>query len=281
MSEEQLYQRYLPGYSDAKTDDERQRLWQLASPKTRYLIDCERQQMYGEGSDLISFHDTQRSQLVPTSWPNLLSLDIAHWQHKHWSPQYQVIQNSHSVLSKTSPPNYINQFGGEQIRLFYRSRFVYARLYSALHYILIHAKLMSDQWSQERHPYHLPLELYQPPESIQSSPSMVTENGYQSLRNHFLQSYSDWADDQYFNWLRSFNDELNHQTPAAYIIEYQDKDGMPWIDFICKNENALAIVRPEHFVEDIEQIATSNQFLEHQVQKLAAQIEKSCREQGW
>ncbi|GAM64018.1 hypothetical protein JCM19232_3294 [Vibrio ishigakensis] len=168
------------------------------------------------------------------------------------------------------------------MQLFYDSRFVYARIYTAAHYVLMHAKLLADHWSKERFPHHLPTELYTPPTSERSfSTSLINLDGYQSLRKHFLQDFSDWSESQHFNWLVELNEEMNKQTAAAYIIEYEDDDGIPWVDFVCKNESALNLVRPAHFVEDIRRITTDNHYIEHQALKLASKIEDECRHKGW
>ncbi|WP_261836649.1 hypothetical protein [Vibrio ishigakensis] len=284
MSEQQLYDRYLPGYTDAHSEDERQRLWFLASPQARYKIHRGLQQRHCEGDDCIRFRDQERAELGPVAWPDLLSLDVALWKSRQWNPDFFGLESSETPITKQSvsannkPDSYINSYSGERMQLFYESRFVYARIYSAAHYVLMHAKLLAEQWSQERFRHHLPIELYTPSTNERSfTTSLVNINGYQSLRKHFLQDFSDWSESQQFNWLIKLNDELNKQTAAAYIIEYEDDDGIPWIDFVCKNDSALNLIRPAHFVEDIQRIAADSTFIEHQALKLASRIEDECK----
>lgn len=285
MSEHQLYDRYLPGYTDAHSEDERQRLWFQASAQARYKIHRGLQQQYCEGDDCIRFRNHDRAELGPVDWPDLLSLDVALWKARQWNPspsrQEEPISKQ-TVSTQTTPANYINSYDGERMQLFYDSRFVYARIFTAAHYVLMHAKLLSDHWSNERFPHHLPTELYTPPTSERSfSSSLINLDGYQSLRKHFLQDFSDWSESQHFNWLIELNEEMNKQTAAAYIIEYEDDDGIPWVDFVCKNESALNLVRPAHFIEDIRRIASDNHYIEHQALKLASRIEDECRHKGW
>lgn len=77
MLEERLYERYLPGYLESNSEEEKQRLWQQADPNTIYQLNSELQKLHGEGNDLISFSDSNRSHLPITAWPDMLSADIA------------------------------------------------------------------------------------------------------------------------------------------------------------------------------------------------------------
>ncbi|HCH1881360.1 TPA: hypothetical protein NKR12_005472, partial [Vibrio parahaemolyticus] len=165
MLEERLYERYLPGYLESNSEEEKQRLWQQADPNTIYQLNSELQKLHGEGNNLISFSDPHRSHLPITAWPDMLSADIAFWRkHQHWllqsnEPVTPTNEDDLSVNYKI-PLNYINQYNGEHLRLFYGSRLVYARLFSALHYILNHVKSVIEDWSHDRYPYQLPIELY-------------------------------------------------------------------------------------------------------------------------
>ncbi|MDW2406326.1 hypothetical protein R7042_29485, partial [Vibrio sp. 1262-1] len=88
-------------------------------------------------------------------------------------------------------------------------------------------------------------------------------------------------EEQYLNWMFELNTQLSHQTAATYIIEYEDELGIPRVDFICKNENTLRMIRPAHFVEDMRQMVSSTDYLDHQVQQVALRIERQCRAKGW
>ncbi|SEF84191.1 hypothetical protein [Vibrio hangzhouensis] len=288
MLEHEVYERYLSGYSSTLTEQEIQALLQKASASEKYQIDRALQPHYGKGADHLSINNPHRANLDFFSWPDLLSIDVAFWQQQHWlfsSPAYAHRLHHNTGLHYSVPDHYVNLYCGETIQLIYHSQFVYARLFSALHYILIHAKLLADHWSLERFPHHLPTELYHPHEVINDKsfdPNKVVNNqSYQALKQHFLEHYTSWVDEQYLNWIQPLDTTLNKQTAAAYIIEYQDADGLPWVDFICKNNNALQIVRPDHFVEDIENIAASHHYLEHEVQQIAAQFEKHYQSQDW
>ena len=284
--EERLYDYYLPGYSLAHSESERQRLWEQACPETIYQLNAELQLLRGEGADKLSFTRPQRK--MPTAlrqWSNLLTLDIAHWhQQQPWSVSPHLIHSEPSSahsrpFSPTSrmmsavPPHYINLYDGEPIRLFYHSYFVYGQLYSALHYILQHAKQALEAWVATRYPYDLLKDLH--PEQFDSL------HDHDALKTYFHHQYAEWFAEQYLNAMFTLNEHLNLQTAATYIIEYTDQNGCPCVDFICKNNTALSMVRPSHFVEDMQQMANSAQYLDFEVQQLAAEIEKHCREQGW
>ncbi|EGQ8159777.1 hypothetical protein GUA36_14830 [Vibrio parahaemolyticus] len=291
MLEERLYEHYLPGYLESNSEEEKQRLWQQADPNTIYQLNSDLQKLHGEGNDLISFSDPHRSHLPITAWPDMLSADIAFWRkHQHWllqsnDPVTPTNEDDLSVNYKI-PLNYINQYNGEHLRLFYGSRLVYARLFSALHYILNHVKSVIEDWSHDRYPYQLPIELYipttsEPQSAVRSTYHHFNSANYQSLKNYFQQHYSSWIEEQYLNWMFELNTQLNHQTAATYIVEYEDEFGIPRVDFICKNENTLRMIRPAHFVEDMRQMVSSTDYLDHQVQQVALRIERQCRAKGW
>ncbi|GAA5645063.1 hypothetical protein [Vibrio proteolyticus] len=292
MLKQQLYERYLPGYSESKSNEEKQRLWQQAAPETIYQLNSELQKLHGEGADFLSLSDPMRAQLGVSIWPDLLAMDIAFWrEHQHWLMHNDIPPTSFKRVNDSSlnckiPQNYINQYNGEHLRLYYQSQLVYGRLYSALHYILNHVKSAIDTWIEERYPYQLPSELYFPSDDEQPTRSQITYRrsdnfNYQSLKRYFNQHYSSWLGEQYLNWMLELNQQLNRQTAATYIVEYCDAHGSPCVDFICKNESTLRMIRPDHFVEDMLQMASSTHYLEHEVQLVALDIEKRCRAEGW
>lgn len=296
MSEEQIYERYLPGYSKSMSFSEIQSLMEQVSVDVQYKINAELQQIHGEGDDRLSFENLFRSQNDPLQWPNLLALDVAYWSRQPWhvaNTQLSSEQSSFEIgTTKDSehahdvPSDYLNLYCGERVRLFYRDRFVYGRLFSALHYVLIHAKLFADHWGQQRYPYQLPMETFiktsrEHGDTSSLTQKLINRKAYQSLREYFNQHYISWVSEHYLDWMIELNTSLNHQTAATYIIEYQNADGLPWVDFICKNEATLRNIRPSHFVEDIDHMRSSETYLEHEVQKMAAQIVDHCRTQGW
>nr|WP_086938216.1 hypothetical protein [Thaumasiovibrio occultus] len=296
MSQEQLYQRYLPAMLQAKHEAEKQQLWQRAGPEVRYYIDSEVQKRCGEGADKLTMNS--HATLQPITWPDLLTMDVAYWQQRQWRPQQQpaasreqlspLTSSSTSTSTSTSqsrllasvPPDYINLYVGEPIRLFYHSRLVYGHLYSALHYIVLHAEHMVQRWSQAHFPYQWPHEFYAAP-TERVPPTVSLSDGHDWIKPYFLAHCEQWLQTQHFDWLLELNQALNQQTAAAYVIEYQDDKGFPWVDFVCKNEDALRLVRPDHFAEDIDHIAASPDYLSHHVQQFAAQLEKQCRDVGW
>ncbi|KHT64173.1 hypothetical protein RJ45_07795 [Photobacterium gaetbulicola] len=294
MCEEQLYERYLPGYMNTNCEQERNRIWEQASAETIYQLSAELQRLRGSGADLISFVHPERSDGPVSAWPDLLSMDIVYWRkHRHWlmEPQNESETSQNSRLGTIGhnqvPENYINQYIGDDIRLFYNSCFVYGRLYSALHYILALAKRQLDRWAHSLYPYQLKMAPHH--SANRTGPSVLNTplpggdalGSHASVKAYFHQQYTNWISEQYIEWMIVLNAQLNRQTAATYIHQYTDPNGVPCVDFICKNENTLRMIRPNHFVEDIQQMANSSGFLDHELQQIVARIEKQCRSLGW
>lgn len=247
----------------------------------------------GEGQDRITLNEPRRPQTSIVEWPNLLTFDIAYWNRQlheinKLGRRDGVIgfEASKYALNMTAPNCYVNQLRGEWIRLFYRQRFVYGNLYSALHYIMYKAFVEVAAWLHARYPFQ-----------FLSSHQLLPHNGatlageralhqegqfsYESLKAYFISHYSEWINAHYFELIDELNIHLNQQTPATYVIEYLNSHGLPCVDFVCKNQQAMRLVRAEYFVEDMLSMRCDSQYLDFKIQQLAAKIENEIRLLGW
>ncbi|MGL6313865.1 hypothetical protein [Vibrio sp. WXL103] len=262
-------------------------------PQLIYQAHAASQLELGEGRDRITLNEPRRPQTSILEWPNLLTLDIAYWNRQlheiNKLGQSDVAiggQDSEHGLNITAPDGYLNQLRGEWIRLFYYQRFVYGNLYSALHYIMYKALVEVAAWLHARYPFQF-LSRHQllPHDGAKlASESALHQEGqfsYESLKAYFISHYSEWINAHYFELIEELNTHLNQQTPATYVIEYLNSQGLPCVDFVCKNQQAMRLVRTEYFVEDMLSMKCDSQYLDFKIQQLAAKIENEIRSLGW
>lgn len=268
----------------------RQRQLYLKDPYALYLSHAAQQLESGEGDDLISLTDPRRTASSFVHWPDLLSFDIAYWNDQQApimqlgrnQSQFTAQQNNPSYIP-TPPDAYINKFRGEWIRLYYHDHFVYGNLYSALHYIINRALVAVKTWLDRRFPFQLQRDSQQLPHNADENRAYHKENHFSDelVKSYFLSHYSDWINAHLFELTVELNHHLNHQTPATYVIEYENAKGLPCVDFVCKNQHALRLIRPAHFVEDMQHMIGDVRYLESKVQELAAKIENEIHALGW
>ncbi|MBY5944388.1 hypothetical protein [Photobacterium rosenbergii] len=271
-------------------EEGRQRQMYLEDPYALYLSHAALQLERGEGKDLITLQEPRRKANTLARWPDLLSFDIAYWSDQ----QSQIFQlgretcsppiQQHTPGSKPIiPGGYINELRGEWIRLFYNGRLVYGNLYSALHYIINWAQVAVETWLNRRFPFQLQRDSQLLPHSAAGHQAYHKENFYndQLVKTYLANHYHDWLNEHLFDFTFELNQYLDQQTPATYVIEYKNAKGLPCIDFVCKNQHAMRLVRPAHFVEDIQNMICDSRYLEHKAQELAARIENEIRALGW
>lgn len=260
------------------------------APESTYRSHAEYQLRCGEGSDLLSLTEPKRAATSLAQWPDLLSFDIAYWNDQ----QAEIIRLGHNhapiVLQQhrpgfiaSLPEGYLNQFRGEWIRLYYHNRFVYGNLYSAQHYIMFKALVAVAAWLNSRYPHQLQRDSQLLAHDRCSNEAFHREShfGYESIKNYFISHCSDWISAHYFDLSCELNTQLNQQTPATFIIEYLNSHGLPCVDFVCKNQTALRMVRPANFVEDMQSMVTDAQYLQFKIQQMAAKIAREIRSVGW
>lgn len=278
------------GHLSEDAEKGRQRRMYLNDPGSLYLLHAEQQLECGEGKDLISLNEPRRKAKSLVRWPDLLSLDIAYWNDQQ-APIMQLGRDHRQITANQSnpkyistiPDSYINEFRGEWIRLLYNGHFVYGNLYSALHYIIKWALAAVKTWLDRRFPFQLQRDSQLLPYNVGNNLAYHQENHFSNelVKTYLTSHYCDWINTHLFDLTIELNHHLNHQTPATYIIEYVNAKGLPCVDFVCKNQDALRLIRPSHFVEDMQSMICDTRYLEHKAQELAAKIENEIRELGW
>ena len=262
-----------------------------SDPSSTYEMHANTQLECGEGSDLISLHEPRRTGQAIGQWPDLLSFDIAYWialrkelnaiTRSSNNDDYEHLYDPRFIQGV--PNEYQNQLRGEWIRLYYNNRFAYGNLYSAAHFVMFKALLQVTAWQNSRFPFQLQQDSHFLPHDAHGYEALHRESyfNYESIKAYFGSHCSDWLSEHYLDFFTDLNDQLNQQTPATFVLEYLNSKGLPCVDFICKNEQSMRMVRPAHFVEDIQHMKGDPNYLDFKAQQLAAKIANEIRSMGF
>ena len=283
MSGRKIYQNYISKYLSASSPLEREQLLGQLTHCERYDIESELQRYIGIGEDFFSFESAKRQH--DNIYDNLLIQDIPLWQQERPSfSSFSCIKANLENINLKVPGEYSNQYMGEPIKLYYRSCFVYGHLYTAVHYILHSVMQSVKAWGDAKYCHAINNELNDIHERQRHNlipMHGINTDDYSQLKTYFQSHYADWFSLHYMDWFLEINDYLNHQTPSTFVREFRDSHDLPHVEFICRNEGALRMIRPRFFVQDVTQLLSTNQYLDYEIDKLSGKVLKQCRKKGW
>ncbi len=270
-----IIEKHLPGYKIA-TDDEQSVLWDPASPQVIYELNADIQLERGQGLDKLSMCELGREDEQMGNYTDLLSYDLIHWvgqQNRIFNkfPEVEFGNDEQGLkMVRTTPSDYINQYSGNWFRLFYREKFTYGNLYSAVHFILEQVEERVGELLESKYPYTVVMKMESSELLDENSITITADNDENldqvvdiklGLRPNCLQFQSE------------LNHRLNGEPVATYIIERQDDDGFPSVDFVCHNDTALRLVRPLRFVKDMTRYQKSREVLDTLVNEYYARVQ--------
>lgn len=283
MDGKNIYKIHLDKYLSARSTLEREQLLGQLTDCERYQVESKLQRYIGVGEDFFSFESAKRQK--DPIYDNLLNQDIPLWQREcspFSTPSYTKAHLKNINLKV--PAEYTNQYMGEPIKLYYQSSLVYGHLYSAVHYIL-HAVMQNVKaWGDAKYCHAINNELndiHARRKHNLISMSTVNTDDYSQLKAYFQNHYSEWFSLHYMDWFLEVNEKLNHQTPSTFVREFRDSQNLPHVEFICKNQGSLRMVRPHHFVQDVTKMLSPIQYLDYEIDKLTGKVVKQCLKKGW
>jgi hypothetical protein len=217
-------------------------------------------------------------------YTDLLSYDIVHWasQQKHiHNTDYPLdlardAQNLNVI--QTTPENYVSLYYGDWFRLFYRDKFTYGNLYSAVNFILDEVEERVEQWLEANYPYSIKMEV-QPGEQADSNNVTLTPD-HQGNRDKAV-AIKVALLPHYQEYRKELNERLNHDPVATYIIESLDEEGFPTVDFICHNDTTLRLVRPLRFVTDMTRYQKPVELLDSLIDEYHTKVRIFLAEHRW
>ncbi len=269
-----IFDKHLPGYSLA-SEEEQSSLWDLASPTVIYELNADIQIERGQGADKLSMCEFGRVDEKMGDYADLLSYDIVHWveqQHRIYNrfPEMVLDKNQGLKVVHSVPSGYINEYSGDWIRLFYKDKFTYGNLYSVSRFILGQVEERVERWLDGQYPHKIIVHI-EPNEKTEHYPATFTSDNQEhcakvtkiklALRPYYLQLQEELIH------------RLNAEPVATYLIERQDQDGFPMVDFICHNDMTLRLVRPLSFVQDMARYLKSNEILDTLIEEFYLKVQ--------
>ncbi|MEZ9709410.1 hypothetical protein AB4254_12080 [Vibrio breoganii] len=245
MTESQVYDKHIPGFSRMPWNEDKYNLWGKQPVEVQNAVMLDLQYLSGKGQDYLSVQEY-----------NSVLLDIH--SHIDLASYWEAIAESYRNHEFIDYENCDSGFGGIEIAMLVEGKLHFCELWSAEEYIKENVSNAVSEW------------LFEECDCASVSLHNLLYPIFDETDPQPAQAYGkafDKACSEINNEVSVLAEWLNRQSPAAYMQECNWGVGVS-LALVVKNKNSARLVRPEYFVSDMAKIMQESSYLDMQIRRI-------------